>query len=185
MKGNAKGEVLTQHWDMVQLCGLVAHASVEVTFSRPDRFCNTTRRGPHAAMLYGVVVGDATRENVHSPFRPMSTRGLIRQQHPCIKALASAPPSSLGGSQPWPCPEAAQVADVRGQPSNAGERASAAIPWRARYRTPPRSCNPRPRIPPAYSGQAGLLPISLLDIARGASQTIYGKALPLGFVRPY
>jgi hypothetical protein len=38
--------------------------------------------------LYGLVVGGATRENVHLTFRPISTRSIIRQQHHFINAFA-------------------------------------------------------------------------------------------------
>ena len=39
------------------------------------------RHGHQSATLYRLVVGGATLENVHITFRPISTSGLIRQQH--------------------------------------------------------------------------------------------------------
>lgn len=42
------------------------------------------RHGYQSATLYGLVVGGATLENVHITFRPISTSGVIRQQHHII-----------------------------------------------------------------------------------------------------
>jgi hypothetical protein len=45
------------------------------------------RHGYQSATLYGLVVGGATLENVPITFRPISTGGVIRQQHHFINAL--------------------------------------------------------------------------------------------------
>src|SRR5262245_2336132 len=45
--------------------------------SAPHRNCH----GDQSATLYCLVVGGATYENVHLTFRPISTSGVIRQQH--------------------------------------------------------------------------------------------------------
>src|SRR5262245_58750280 len=52
--------------------------------SRDQEDPSAPHRGSHghqSATLHRLVVGGATLEDVHVTFRPMSTNGLIRQQH--------------------------------------------------------------------------------------------------------
>jgi hypothetical protein len=49
---------------------------------------NVGRYSYQSATRYGLVMGGATLENIHITFRPISTGGLIRQQHHFMKTLS-------------------------------------------------------------------------------------------------